>query len=217
MIDKFEWTFDWYKINNKYGEQLIYEPEVFAKAFADDSYQYQIRKLLESGKFDVFIDVGAAWGHFAIVGAHHCKRVIAFEPQPLRFGIMLYNCRNLFNIDCRYEFVSNKGDIPKMRGIEDMCEARSEHPYNVPVITLDDIDIKPDEKVLVKLDVEGSELKVLRGCPNLIANPNVDWIIDIHEIYGITDELIFPFFKHKKIKDHQNDHVTSVKEFYGNK
>lgn len=217
MIEEFKWVFKWYKINNEYGEQLIYEPEVFAKAFANNSYQCQIRELIETGKYDVFIDVGAAWGHFAIIASKHCKRVIAFEPQPLRFGVMLYNCRQLYNIECRYEFVSCKGEVPKMRGIEDMCEARSEHLYNVPVITLDDLDIKPNEKVLIKLDVEGSEINVLKGCPNLIVNPNVDWIIDIHEIYGIFDNMIFSFFKHKYIKDHQNDHVTSVKEFYGNK
>ncbi len=217
MIDEFKWMFKWYKINNKYGEQLVYEPEVFAKAFSDDSYQYQIRKLIETDKYDVFLDVGAAWGHFAIVAAHHCKRVIAFEPQPLRFGVMLYNCRHYFNIDCRYEFVSCKGEVPTMGALEEMCELRHDIKYNVPVITLDDIDIKPDEKVLVKLDVEGSEIKVLRGCPKLIANPNVDWIIDIHEVCGIFDNMIFPYFKHKNIRDHQNDHVTSVKEFYGNK
>ena len=214
MIKEFNWSFKWYNISTKYGDQLIYEPEVFAKAFADNSYQCQIKDLIETDKYDVFLDIGAAWGHFAIIASKHCKRVIAFEPHPMRFGIMLYNCRHLFNIDCRYEFVTNKGEIPTMGRIEEMCELRHQRSYNVPVITLDDLDIKPHEKVLVKLDVEGSELKVLEGCSNLIANPNVDWIIDIHLIHGITDEMVYKFFPHKKIRDHQNDHVTSVKEFY---
>lgn len=216
MIEKLNWVFGWFKIKTEYGEQIVYEPEVFAKAFADNSYQCQIKDLLESGKYDVFLDVGAAWGHFSMIGAKHCKRVIAFEPQPFRYGFLLYNCRHLFNVDCRYEFVSNKGEIPTMGGLQEMCEVRHEKPYNVPVITLDDLDIKPDEKVLVKLDVEGSELKVLRGCPKLIANPNVDWFVDIHLIHGITEKMIFPFFMFKNIRDHGNDGICSIKEFYGN-
>lgn len=217
MIEEFKWMFKWYIIDTEYGTQLIYEPEVFAKAFADNSYQHGIRELIESKKYDVFVDVGSAWGHFAMIASKLCKRVIAFEPHPLRYGILLFNCRHLFNVDCRYEFVTCKEDVPRMGKLQEMCEARHQKPYNVKTITLDDLKFEPNEKVLVKLDVEGSELKVLEGCPNLIANPNVDWIIDIHEVCGIFDNMIFPYFKHKYIKDHQNDHVTSVKEFYGNK
>ncbi len=217
MIEKFNWRFGWYKINNIYGEQIVYEPEVFAKAFADNSYQCQIRELLETGKYDLFLDVGAAWGHFSIIGSAHCRKVIAFEPQPFRYGFLLYNCRHLFNVDCRYEFVTCEGETPTMGRLQEMCEARHLKRYNVKTITLDDIDLIPDEKVLVKLDVEGSELKVLKGCPKLIANPNVDWIVDIHLQAGITDSLVFPFFKHKNIVDHQNDGVTSVKAFVGTK
>jgi len=215
MIEKLHWYFGWYRIKTEYGEQIVYEPEQFALAFADNSYQCQIKDLLETDKYDVFLDVGAAWGHFAIIASRHCKRVIAFEPQPFRYGFLLYNCRHLFNVDCRYEFVTCEGEAPTMGKLQEMCEARHLKRYNVPVVTLDYIYIKPDEKVLVKLDVEGSELKVLKGCPNLIANPNVDWIIDIHLQAGITDELVFPFFKHKNIRDHQNDGVTSVKAFVG--
>ena len=215
MIEKLNWVFGWYKINNDYGEQIVYEPVVFAKAFADDSYQCQIKDLLETGKYDVFLDVGAAWGHFAIIASYNCERVIAFEPQPMRYGFLLYNCRHLFNVDCRYEFVTCKGETPTMGNLQEMCELRHEKPYNVKTITLDDIVIDPEEKVLVKLDVEGSELKALKGCPNLIANPNVDWFVDIHLIHGITEEIVFPIFKHKNIRDHGNDGICSIKEFYG--
>ncbi len=197
MIEKFKWMFDWYKIKTEYGEQIIYEPEVFAKAFANNSYQNQIKKLLETKKYDVFLDVGAAWGHFTIIGSKLCKKVIAFEPQPFRYGFLLYNCRHLFNVDCRYEFVTSNGEIPTMGGLEEMCESRHDQPYNVKTITLDDLNIKPDEKVLVKLDVEGSELKVLKGCPNLIANPNVDWIIDVHHHQKLTSNEVKDFFKKK--------------------
>jgi len=213
-IHYFNWSFKWAVINNAYGEWLIYEPDVFVKAFENLSYQSQIRKCLEKDKYDVFLDVGAAWGHFSIIASKHCKRVMAFEAQPFRYGVLLYNCRHHPNIDCRYQYVSKKGDVPKMGKIQEMVEVKHSIPYNIPVITLDDIDIKPDEKVLIKLDVEGNELKVLDGCPNLIANPNVDWIIDIHLHHKITDAMVFKYFPHKKIIDHQNDGVTSVKEFY---
>lgn len=215
MIEKLHWYFGWYRIKTEYGEQIVYEPEQFALAFADNSYQCQIKDLLETDKYDVFLDVGAAWGHFALIGAKLCKRVIAFEPQPFRYGFLLYNCRHLFNVDCRYEFVTCKGEAPTMGALEEMCESRHDKPYNVKTITLDDIEIKPNEKVLVKLDVEGSELKVLSGCPNLIANTNVDWIIDVHHHQGVTSKDVKDFFKNKNNVDLGTDHICSVLEFIG--
>ena len=109
------------------------------------------------------------------------------------------------------------GEVPRMGDLEEMCESGHTKPYNVKTITLDDLKIKPDEKVMIKLDVEGSEVKVLEGCPKLLANPNVDWFVDIHFCYGVPKEKVFPFFKHKYMRDHGMDNNNAVREFYGNK
>ena len=217
MIEEHKWMFKWYDIENEYGKQIVYEPEVFAIAFADNSYQQQIRELLETDRYDVFIDVGAAWGHFSIIASAYCKRVIAFEPQPMRFGFLLYNCRHLFNVDCHYEFVACEGTEPTMGTIEEMCEVRHRKRYNVKVISLDDLDIKPDERVLIKLDVEGSELKVLADSKKLIANPNVDWVVDVHKLHGVKDQDILEIFKHKNSRCHGSDALCSAYEFIGTK
>lgn len=216
-IEEKKWMFKWWEIKTPYGEQIIYEPEVFAKAFADNSYQHQIRVLIEIGNYDTFLDVGAAWGHFSIIASKHCKRVIAYEPQPMRYGFLLYNCRHLFNVDCRYEYVSCEGDIPTMGKIQEMVELRHVKAYNVPVVTLDSLDIKENEKVLIKLDVEGNELKVLKNAKNLINKPNIDWIIDIHHNQGITNEQVLSQFPNKIITVHGEDPLSSAFELVGEK
>lgn len=213
MIEEYNWMFNWYNITTEYGEQIIYEPKIFAELFSDNTYQHPIKDLIETGKYDVFLDVGSAWGHFSIIASKHCKKVIAFEPHPMRYGFLLYNCRHLFNIDCRYEFVTCKGEKATMGKLQEMCELKHQKLYNIKTITLDDLQINPNEKVLIKLDVEGSELKVLRGSSNLIANPNVDWIIDIHHNQGIKRDDVFKFFKHKKSKIHKHDYAEGISSF----
>ena len=214
MIKEKEWAFKWWEINNKYGEQIVYEPDQFAKAFEDLSYQQNIKEFLENGEYDVFLDIGAAWGHFSLIASEYCKRVIAFEPHPMRYGFLLYNCRHHFNIECCYEYVSCRGDTPRLGKLEEMVEERQTKPYKVPVITLDDIQFDPDESILVKLDVEGNELKVLQNANYLIKNHNSDCIIYVPNLHGVSHmDIITKFSGFKKHFIQGQDKWCSVIEF----
>ena len=163
--------------------------------------------MLETKKYDIFLDVGAFVGLFSQVAVHNCKYVFAYEAQPFFYGILLNNMKLYKNITCRYAFVSKKNDIPMIdenNFMRTVVVDPTNVPYNIDVITLDDEYkqfryIFPDVYILIKLDVEGNELKILEASDELKKNKNVHWIIDVHPPRGVSVEDVKNHFKNRKI------------------
>jgi FkbM family methyltransferase len=134
-----------------------------------------VRRTLAEG--DTFVDVGANWGYFTLLAAQRVGdsgRVVAMEPDPRMFALLAGNVsrnrlRNvLLSADAAAEgpgsatlapFVDGTGN----RGVSALVE-RGEG-VTVETRALDELlDQMEIESVdLVKVDVEGAELRVLRG------------------------------------------------------
>lgn len=204
-VEKFNWHVEWAEIENKYGKMITYNLPRYNRAYANLTYQGYITKLLETKEYDVFLDVGAYVGLFSQVAAHNCKVVFAYEAHPFYYGILLTNMRFYHNVMCNYVFVTSGIDyiidVPKMdESILGLVVKGSEKEYNISTTSLDE-EINPPEdmKTLIKLDVEGHELDVLKGSEELLKKPHVHWIIDVHVNRGITSEDVLEFFKNRKI------------------
>lgn len=130
----------------------------------------------------VFVDVGANSGLFSLAIAHACPSlsVLAFEPAQDIAATFRANLRRNKHLCERIRLVDKAlGDVngtalfvPSNR-LENPGLGRlgtgSHHPggYEVPIVRLDSflqIDLKP---YVVKIDVEGAELQVLRGMAGL--------------------------------------------------
>lgn len=197
-----KWHVEWAVIKNKYGELLSYNLPVYNKLYANCKYQGYIIDMLETKKYDIFIDVGAFTGLFSQVAAHNCKYVCAYEAQPLFFGVLLNNMKYYNNVNCKYGYVSCRDDIPM---IDDnfmglLTIDSREKEYNARLIVLDEEwKLSKEIPMLIKLDVEGNELKVLDGARELIKNPNVHWIIDVHPPRRVENKDVEKYFKNRKI------------------
>ena len=204
--EKIEWHTEWAMITNKYGELLSYNLPAYNKLYANCKYQGYIVDMLETKKYDIFLDVGAFVGLFSQVAAHNCTYVCAYEAQPFFFGILLNNMKFYSNVECEYAYVSCKGDIP-MIGSNFMgllTVDTKEKKYHIDVVSLDEEwthnwDYHNELMMLIKLDVEGNELNVLDGSKELIQNKNVHWIIDIHPPRGVELEVVKNYFNGRKI------------------
>jgi len=206
MINKIEpvnWHVAWALVTNKYGTLLSYNLPAYHRTYASCKYQGYIIEMLETKKYNVFLDVGAYTGLFSQVAAHNCDFVCSYEAHPFFYGILLHNMKFYKNVTCKYAYISNKGDIPKIDkdNFMSMVVVKDDNvSYNIPVLTLDEEwDFPHDLKMLIKLDVEGSELKVLEGSEKLLKNPNVHWIIDVHPPRGVEVEDVKEFFKGRNI------------------
>lgn len=153
-----------------------------------------IQKILRPG--DVFVDVGANIGMHTIAAAQSVKpegRVIAFEPYPptvslLRQSIFLNGFSDI--VEIRPCAVANlEGDLPIYLGATSghhslyaPLEGASKKTVNVSIVRLDDV-IKSDTAVkIVKIDVEGAEIDVIRGAVFTLRN---NWNIGLIVEFGL--------------------------------
>jgi len=205
-VESFKWDngiAEWAMITNRYGKLLSYNLPRYNRSYATCKYQGYITEMLESELYSIFVDVGAFIGLFSQIASHYCDKVIAYEAHPFYFGILLLNMRYFTNVSCRYKYISSEEIIPTIDDdIKGLITIDSEKPYCVECVSLDDeygFGIPIPERCLIKLDVEGNELNVLKGSKKTLQRSYVHWIIDVHTNRGITTEEVLKYFPNRKI------------------
>ena len=146
-----------------------------------------------------FIDVGASHGAYT----YHANRILtnaqlfAIEADPERFAILKANaarwaaessnqitCINAAASDFDDRRISAEVDFQttgtQVSGGIFAIEERSDNyrPIRVPIICVDDL-FEPAARTFVKIDVEGAELRVLRGAAQHIAGGQTSFFVEI--------------------------------------
>ena len=202
-----------------YGDLLIYRRPKFAHNFAktirDLTYEQDVVRLLQTLKYDYFVDVGACFGYHSLIASKHCRSVDAFEPHPLRFGFANWNLRDIVNVHVFPFFVGLNSSEPKtpespagMVGVEKGKRVHSIHAMNVDLAEW--LRNRECENILVKVDTEGFELDVLKSAGSFIGYNNIKWIVEIHP-WGYKPKQIFDIFEgfnHKQLERKENNTTT---------
>ena len=151
-----------------------------------------IRRFLKPG--DIFLDIGAANGYFSFLAARQLNgsgRIEAFEPAPdncerLERARQLngYSNVTLHQVALADKDGSARLNLAPISGHHSLVGVENGHgTVRVPIQTLDGVlsgngGLKVD---VIKLDVEGAELRVLHGAQRTLeANPRVKLLIDLH-------------------------------------
>lgn len=157
-----------------------------------------LKKVLKPGM--VVIDVGAHVGYFArqaskLVGPN--GKVYAFEPNNDNFSRLEKNSKYFKNITVIPFAVSDtEGEMEFFdstigSGRHSLISSRGEHApaRKVKVVTLDSY-IKDEKVDLVKIDVEGAEISVLKGMDSIIKNnPKISIIIEYYPALFLAQGL----------------------------
>lgn len=144
------------------------------------SYFKLIPDLFKLNKNSIVLDCGANVGHisklFSLTGA----RVIAFEPDPVAFARLIKRCGNRRNITCLQKGVWDKDSTLQLYThkesnnheadftvgssiMADKINVNTEHSRPIEVIDLVTFMQGQNRKIdLVKLDVEGAEIEILK-------------------------------------------------------
>jgi FkbM family methyltransferase len=167
-------------INNLFAQGWIEEHERWPEL------EWLKEHFIEKGDF--VVDCGANMGFTTIFFAHFVGssgRVLAFEPIPSNAEDARENVElnGLTNVEIRQQAVGNTNGIATLidtpNGI--LTNKRNGKTIDVGVVRLDDV-ISSGQPTLLKIDVEGHELEVLKGASRILAGrPKLD--IEVHPIY----------------------------------
>lgn len=161
-----------------YGERRILAPQnaagVFLEIFQDEVYE-QVWKLKPG---DVVLDIGAYVGMFTVkaaslVGA--TGRVIAIEPSPENYELLVRNCEGLSNVALvKKAIMSTTGTgrlyYSRSAAANSLVTHWKRH-VEVETTTLDDLvqGLGLDKVDFIKVDAEGAEIDVLKGAQSVLA------------------------------------------------
>jgi FkbM family methyltransferase len=188
-----------HKAENKYGPLYLAVPVEAVNGHSEMLFEEGFWRTLETEDYDVFIDIGAAWGYHTRVAANYAKEVYSFEPHPIRYEILKRNVEEFNNVFITNDMVGT-GEIkpymnPSDRGMVGPKSGGRTQPIDVDWITLEDLLLdKLDKKGIIKIDVEGAELDVLESAGDLTKYKNYIWLIERHDRgddNGITEEALF--------------------------
>ena len=177
----------------------------------------KVLKAVRDIKGDLFIDIGALWGEYAINLADNFKEVWAFEPAGDSRGILEENIKKYKKENIKvypYALSNKRGEAQLWRHkdkIKGMTGIRKHYPYKdneivtlgkllgkVETRTLDEL-VNGRKVDLIKIDVEGSELEVLQGGNETLKNTK--WIvIEIHSYKKRNINFFMSFFRERKFE-----------------
>jgi FkbM family methyltransferase len=123
---------------------------------------------------DLFIDVGANVGSYTVWAADLGAQVIALEPVQETFQIMLENVRlNGYDVQALQAAAGTAcGTTRFTSGFDDQNRIDSTGDIEVEMVAMDSV--IGDRKVAgMKIDVEGFEIDVLRGCERALQEQRI--------------------------------------------
>lgn len=153
-------------------------------------------RILHSG--DIFVDIGACFGYHTISSALRVGltgQVYALEPQPDMFASLQNNLLEnvLNNVTADHLALSDQAETLQLHRFANLGIGHTSissqgrevsQVISTAAVTLDDYAERRgiSNVTLVKLDVEGAELKVLRGATRLLsASSPPMWVMEIND------------------------------------
>jgi FkbM family methyltransferase len=149
--------------------------------FINEAYERKVKKYIREhlNDFDVFIDAGACIGEYCIWLAREGKRCIAIEPvnhQAVRNNITLNKLENkvkLFPVGLGSKKDRVFFNVPSGLPSSSYRDETSKQEPNVDIETVDGLfpafGISPNDRVLMKMDVEGMETELIEGARQFLS------------------------------------------------
>ncbi len=159
--------------------------------FANYAYEFNVKKFVYRylKEYDVFLDIGANIGTYCVIPAKAGLRVYGWEPvhsnfEALKTNIELNKLTDIATIfpcalgsenrSANFTFDPVNTGASHLTDIDEDCEEIVNPEFEDIEVKVfdkisDELDINANQKVIMKVDVEGMELKVLEGARKFIS------------------------------------------------
>ncbi len=165
--------------------------------------------LLRPGQ--TFVDVGSNKGDFSLLASKRVGtvgKVLSFEPEPTNCGwirksvdLNRYHNISLFEMALSDTNGEERLYLGEKSGHHTLLPGRPNRTGAAITVQKKTLDAVLDELDhprihMIKIDVEGAELEVLRGASDtLVANPGIIVLLDIHPQLGVNPNEICDFLE----------------------
>ena len=114
---------------------------------------------LENKKFNYILDIGAWVGTWSMAMNQYCGRVIAFEPDSLHYECLVKNVGE--DIETHQLAIGAEEKMISLSQDDFTQSKRVLGEGTIPMVTIDSLQL--DDVDMIKIDVEGYEMEVLKG------------------------------------------------------
>jgi FkbM family methyltransferase len=194
-------------LNRDVGAILIDGSRCYAYAwkYYEEKLSRLFKCLLRTLGHGVFVGVGAYVGFYTVLAARHGWRVVALEPNPINVILLKYNI-SLHGVGDRAVIVSKAAGDAHGWARFSISSNPSESSFTkylrnelklldvvVEVVTIDSVleslIVKDIDNLVMKVDVEGFGLRVLRGATKTIVRFRPFILFEVHRTFGDEDEI----------------------------
>jgi len=145
---------------------------IFEKKQLEILREFALSRLPQRQRLNVIVDVGANIGNHSRYFSEFADRVVAVEPHPVTFSLLKLNTLEFPNVEPLNFGLSDRKCVlhmPRLHlGTAGSSLQVAPSDFAIECVTLDEIIPNKELVDLIKIDVEGHELQVLRGCAETI-------------------------------------------------
>ncbi len=171
----------------------LYNYKFFTRArtldflFFSRFYEPETTKFIIQNTGNIFLDVGAHTGRFSILASKNFNKIYAIEPFPENFSVLKKNLhinhiKNVYPINLAISDRNREVFLSELNMNTGAVRVAKKGKIKVKAITLDNL-IKKNKIPLntihlIKIDVEGHELNVVKGAKKILKESNPVLIIE---------------------------------------
>lgn len=120
----------------------------------------------ENKKFNHILDIGAWVGTWSLAMNKFCGRVVAFEPDNVHYACLVKNVPD--NVETHQLAIGSEKKMISLSNDDFTQSKRVIGEGSIPMITIDSLEV--DDVDVIKIDVEGYEMEVLKGAEDTLQN-----------------------------------------------
>jgi len=120
----------------------------------------------ENKKFNHILDIGAWVGTWSLAMNKFCGRVVAFEPDNVHYACLVKNVPD--NVETHQLAIGSEKKMISLSNDDFTQSKRVIGEGSIPMITIDSLEL--DDVDVIKIDVEGYEMEVLKGAEDTLQN-----------------------------------------------